>query len=78
MHRHSDHVMCWHPALNLEVGKMNYGLGNPAPDIFVEVGKKKLSICSFLELQNYTRPMTYEDWEVVNTGEIWWTSYKSQ
>ena len=22
--------------------------------------------------------MTYEDWEVVNTGEIWWTSYKSQ
>ena len=32
VHWHCDWVTCCHPALNLKVGKMNYGLGNQATD----------------------------------------------
>ena len=52
IHLHSDSLMSCPPALNLKVGKMNYGLGNKAPEwaklsnvqkvgkTFLEVGEK--------------------------------------
>ena len=49
----SDNVTRCHTALNLKVGKMKYGLGNPAPDwtklpkvgkTSLELGKKKYSL----------------------------------